>query len=352
MRPLLVITLVAFGVECFQVCGAVEYFYGIGTDAKLYQFSIDTAANTFSATAKVSLGGFISGYGNGTRYNESVSGLGIDASTGDIYFNYSYNTSSTSTSAPMTVVPYIYQRISGAADYKIPYPLGSAITSASLSATDTASGWMTGGTFYNGVYYTRLQGKDTLVGMPVTGTSTKSYASITSYTDWDHSSVTSMRNGDFVIGSDGTIYGSTVLNSQNNFYRQTLANATGGSGGWSTYNVDSTVPFNKQGALEIAGLGDSSRMYGVTTGGTKNVYLISNIDSIPTFTPLSGSLTIPINDLSLVLNTPLPVPESTAVGGVLGISFGIMIDWARRRLRSAKLTGNVRSPREPKAVRT
>lgn len=341
--PRIIITLVAIGVECFQVCGAVEYFYGIGTDANLYQFSIDTSANSFFATAKLNLGGFISGYGNGTRYNEIVSGLGVDASSGDIYFNYSYNTSSTSTSGPMTVVPYIYQRIPGASDYKNPYPLGSAITSANLPATDTASGWMTGGTFYNGVYYTTLQGKDTLVGMPVTGTTTKSYASITSYTDWDHSSITAMWNGDFVIGGSGTIYGSTVLNNQNNFYRQTLANATASSGGMTTYNVDSTIPFNKQGALEIAGLGDSSRLYGVTTGGTKQVYLVSNIDSIPTFTPLTGSLTIPITDLSVILNAPLQIPESAAAAGVLGISFGMVLEWILRRMRSAKIAGTVQS---------
>lgn len=150
---------------------ANEYIYGIGSDWALYQLTVDPVANTVSvAKQSVNLTGFISGWW--TRYNEVLNRLGIDQSTGDICFNYSYNCSATSTSGTMSVVPYIYQNQNGA--YKIPYALGAAVSSPTLAATDALGGWVPRATCCNGSYYAGMQATDTFVVLPITGSTTKS----------------------------------------------------------------------------------------------------------------------------------------------------------------------------------
>ncbi len=304
-----------------------EYIYGIGSDWALYQLTVDPVANTVAvAKQSVNLTGFISGWG--TRYNEVLNGLGIDQSTGDIYFNYSYNSSATSTSGTMSVVPYIYQNQNGA--YKVPYALGATITSTTLPATDASGGWMPRATYYNGSYYAGMQSSDTFVVLPITGSTTKSYTSVLQYTDWDHTTgTTSMSGGDFVLGSNGVVYGATDAAGVNIFFRQQLSNATNVSSGasWTNFNIDVSIPYATQGSIQVAGLGASTNLYVASTAG-QNLYRVNgyNGSSAPTFSQIGGSavLGVTFTDLSIVLSSPLPVPEAPTgpVGVILIVAAG------------------------------
>jgi hypothetical protein len=311
---------------------ATEYIYGIGTDWNLYQISVN--GSTVTTTAKLSLSGYIPGFG--THNNDYINGLGIDQSTGDIYFNYSYNNQSSTTSGTMTVVPYIYQNVNGA--YRAPYALGAAINSPTISATDVGAGWLPRATYYNGSYYAGLQQNDTMVVLPISGTTTKSYASITSYANWDHTSTTALNGGDFVIGNNNVIYGTTAINSGNTFYRQSLSSATDPANGtaWTTFNVDSSIPFATQGSIQVAGLGQSSNLYVISSTG-KNLYSVNNYDGVsaPTFSQIGSNGVIPITmtDLSIVVTTPLPVPEASTTVGAAAAVLGVGGEWLRRHRR-------------------
>ena len=142
-----------------RVGATTEYIYGIGTDWKIYEIDVDKTANTVTTSAKLSLSGYVAGFG--THQNEYINGLAIDSSTGDIYFNYSYNNNSTASSGTLSVVPYIYQKVNGA--YIAPYALGSVVTSATLPVTTVGSGYLPRSSFYAGAYWLGVQNSDTLV---------------------------------------------------------------------------------------------------------------------------------------------------------------------------------------------
>ena len=330
MRVLLVTLSLATGIVRL---GATEYIYGIGTDWNLYQISIN--GSTVTTTAKLNLSGYVSGFG--THNNDYLNGLGIDQSTGDIYFNYSYNNNSSSSSGTMTVVPYIYQNVNGS--YRTPYALGSAITSATLTATDVGAGWLPRGTYYNGAYYLGQQLSDTMVVLPITGSSTKSYSSVTAYSNWDHTSVTSLNGGDFVIGTNNVIYGTAGVSNANQFYRQQLTSATNSAGSaWTIFNVDASIPIATQGTIQVAGLGQSTNLYVISSTG-KNLYQVNGYDgaSAPTFTQIGSNGVIPVTmtDLSIVVTAPLPVPETSTV--MAGAAAAIGAGWeAFRRIRSQR----------------
>ena len=333
------LSFLTIGLGTAQSHAAAEYIYGIGTDWKLYEIKVDTSLNSVTTSVKLNLSGFVAGFG--THNNDYLNGLGIDQSTGDIYFNYSYNNNATSTAGTMTVVPYIYQNVGGA--YRAPYALGAAITSATLTATDVGSGWLPRATYFNGTYYAGLQNNDTLTVLPITGTTTKSYASVTSYANWDHSTFSQMGGGDFVVGNNNVIYGSTVGTNANFFFRQQLSNATNAASGasWTNFNVDSSLPFATQGSIQVAGLGQTSNLYVVSSTG-KNVYQVNGYDNstAPTFTQIgtTGIIPVSMSDLSIIVTTPLPVPESSTVFGAAAISLGVALEMYRRRRRgSARL---------------
>lgn len=328
--------LLAAWVGVAPVTAATDYIYSIGTDWKLYQINVDSVANTVSTSPKLTLSNYISGWGSSGRNNEYINGLGIDQATGNIYFNYSYNSSSTATSGTMTVVPYIYQNTGGG--YSPPYTLGAAINSPTLPATSVGAGWVPRATFYNGTYYAGIQNSDTFLVLPITGTTTKSYGTIASYSNWDHTSITSMQGGDFVIGSNSTIYGTTVISSANTFYRQPLANATNASSGaaWTSFNVDSSIPSATQGSIQIAGLGQSTNLY-VISSTSGNIYKVNGYDNgtAPTFSQIGSSGVIPVTmtDFSIIVSAPLPVPEASTILGAAGVSAGVVLEFLRRRHR-------------------
>ena len=296
-----------------SVRAAGEYIYGIGSDWSLYQITVDPTAATVSVKKEtINLTGYISGWG--TRYNEVLNGLGIDSATGDLYFNYSYNDSASSTAGTQSVVPYIYQQLNGS--YRSPYALGAAINSAVLPASDVSAGWLPRATYHNGTYYAGMQVNDTLVALPISGTITKSYSTVTKYTDWDHTTgTTSMSGGDFVIGTNEVIYGATTVSSANQFFRQQVSNATNGTSGgaWTNFNIDASIPYATQGSIQVAGLGQSTNLYVASTSG-QNLYLVNGYNgaSTPTFTQIGGTaaLGVTFTDLSIAFASPLAIPES------------------------------------------
>ncbi len=324
-------TLLVLLFAALPLRAANEYIYGIGTDWKIYEITVDKTANTVTTSAKLNLSGFVSGFG--TRNNEYINGLAIDPATGNIFFNYSYNSSASATTGPLTVVPYIYQKVNGS--YTIPYALGSAVTSATLPLTTVGSGYLPRSTYYNGSYWLGVQNSDTLVEFPIGGSSTKSYTAVNQYSNFDHSATTSLGGGDFVIGTNNVIYGSTVLTSANTFFRQQISNATNVSSGasWTNFNVDASIPFASQGSIQVAGLGQSTNLYVITSTG-KNVYFVNNFNgsSAPTFTQVGTSGVIPVTmtDLSIIVNAPLPVPEPTTLFVIPVATLGVLAESLRR----------------------
>lgn len=312
---------------------ANEYIYGIGTDWKIYEITVDKTANTVSVAAKLNLSGYVSGFG--TRNNEYINGLAIDPATGNIFFNYSYNNSASASTGPLTVVPYIYQKVNGS--YTIPYALGSAVTSATLPLTTGSSGYLPRSTYYNGSYWLGVQSSDTLVEFPIGGSTTKSYTAVNQFSNFDHSATTSLSGGDFVIGTNNVIYGSSVIANANTFFRQQISNATNVSSGasWTNFNVDASIPAATQGSIQVAGLGQSTNLYVITSTG-KNVYFVNNFNgsSAPTFTQVGASAVIPVTmtDLSIIVNTPLPVPEPTTLF-VIPVATVLVLAESRRRHR-------------------
>jgi hypothetical protein len=310
---LVTIWIVIFLGLAQSVRGAGEYIYGIGSDWSLYQITVDPTAATVSVKKEtLNLTGYISGWG--THNNEVLNGLGIDPATGDLYFNYSYNDSVSSTAGTQSVVPYIYQQLNGS--YRTPYALGAAITSAVLPASDVSAGWLPRATYHNGTYYAGMQVNDTFVALPISGTTTKSYSTVTKYTDWDHTTATtSMSGGDFVIGTNEVIYGATTISSANQFFRQQLSNATNAASGgaWTNFNIDASIPYATQGSIQVAGLGQSTNLYVASSSG-QNLYLVNGYNgaSTPTFTQIGGSaaLGVTFTDLSIAFASALPIPES------------------------------------------
>lgn len=313
---------------------ATEYIYGIGTDWKIYEIDVDKTANTVSTSAKLNLSTYVTGWG--THNNEYINGLAIDSATGNIYFNYSYNNSIIPTSGTMSVVPYIYQNVNGS--YVAPYALGAVVTSATLPATSVATGYLPRSAYYNGAYWLGVQNSDTLVQFPITGTTTKSYSVVNQFSNFDHSSTTVLGGGDFVIGTNDVIYGSTVISSGNTFFRQQLSNATNVSSGaaWTNFNVESSLPFATEGSIQVAGLGQSTNLYVITSTG-KNVYYVNNPDSstAPTFTQVGSSAVIPVvmTDLSIIVSSPLPVPEVLPFAVVPSLAAAGLIEGVRRLRR-------------------
>ncbi len=334
--PILFLSLFVFARSAR---GTTEYIYGIGTDWNIYQINVDKTANTVTSTKFGNLGGFVTGFG--THQNEYINGLAIDPSTGNIFFNYSYNNNSSASSGTLTVVPYIYQNVNGS--YITPYALGAAVTSATLPATTVGSGYLPRSAYYNGAYWLGVQNNDTLVQFPITGTTTKSYSAVNQFSNFDHTSTTTLGGGDFVIGSNDVIYGSTVLSSANTFFRQSVSNATNSSGAaWTSFNIDSSIPFATQGSIQVAGLGQSAAgdLYVISSSG-KNVYLVNGYDNstAPTFTQIgsSGAVPITMTDLSIIVTTPLPVPEvSNVVACGALLAAGAVEGLRRHRRRNRK----------------
>lgn len=325
----------ALMVSVLRVQAATEYLYGIGTDWNLYQLSVNKGASTVVSTKFGNLSGYVSGFG--THQNEYINGLAIDPATGNIFFNYSYNANTSASTGPLTVVPYVYQNKNGA--YIAPYALGAAITSSTLPLTTVSSGYLPRSAYYNGAYWLGVQNSDTLVQLPITGTTSLSYTGVNQFSNFDHSATTTLGGGDFVIGSNDVIYGSTVLSSANTFFRQQISNATNVASGasWTNFNIDSSIPFATQGSIQVAGLGQSasSDLYVVSSTG-RNVYLVNGNDdsTAPTFTQIGSSGVVPITmtDLSIIVTAPLPVPEtSTKMGGGLLVVAGTVEGWRRFR---------------------
>lgn len=320
---------------------ATEYIYGIGTDWKIYEIDVDKTANTVSTSVKLNLSTYVTGWG--THNNEYINGLAIDSATGNIYFNYSYNNNNSASAGTKSVVPYIYQNVNGS--YIAPYALGAVVTSATLPNTTVATGYLPRSAYYNGAYWLGVQNSDTLVQFPITGASTKSYSAVNQFSNFDHSSTTVLGGGDFVIGTNDVIYGATVLSSGNNFFRQQLSNATNVSSGaaWTNFSVDSSLPFATQGSIQVAGLGQSTNLYVITSTG-KTVYYVNNPDSstAPTFTQVGGSSVIPVvmTDLSIIVSSPLPVPEALPFAVVPSIAAAGLIEGVRRLRRRGRAGHN------------
>jgi hypothetical protein len=94
-----------------------HYLYGLHnvsdtTDGGVYnlvQFAIADpyGSPTVTSTAIIAdLGSFISGYNSSNRYFENINGLAINTSDHSVYFNYTYNDTSTSTTGNYTFQLY------------------------------------------------------------------------------------------------------------------------------------------------------------------------------------------------------------------------------------------------------
>ncbi len=324
---------------CFWARASDEYMYGIGSDWTLRQITVDPVANTVSVSNLLSLSSFVSGWG--THSHESINGLGVDPATGRIYFDYTYNANNgNATKAPLTVAPYVIDRVNGV--YTTPHPMSAPITSSTLTATTTVGGWLPGGEYFGGSYWATIQNSDSLVKFALDSSGTN-ISSTTQFSNYDHTSASTLTGGDFVINTNNTvIYGTDSQSSTNFFFRQSLSAATNSSGAaWTNFNVNSTLAFSTAGSIELGGMGQTTNLF-VATSTTHSLYLVTNYNSAssPGFSLLgsAGSLGISFVDLSVALTSPLNVPEASTWFGGLAAASGAAAHLLLRR-RAGKRRG-------------
>ncbi len=296
---------------------ATDTFYALSSVGYLYQIDVNTSTFAATTTLKQNLSTWVTT--SGTDFHAAYSGLAIDTSTGDIYFSYSYNSSSSSSSTGIrTVVPYVYQNVGGV--YQPAHTLGAAVTSTTLG--DVAGGWLASAAYYSGAYYAGINASDTLLKLAITGTTSKSYSSATQTANFDNTSTTSLTGGDFVIGSTGTIYGTTVTSGGNTFFRQTVGSASA----WTT----ATAP---AASLELTTTTSGGSGYALSTA-TGNLYTISSMDATPTFTlKTSGAVSSSLNltDLSVISGPLAALPEPSTILGAAAATAAVGAEGFRRR---------------------
>ena len=334
---------------------ATDYIYGLQNTnfnsgappiMNLVQFAISDAATSPTLASSIvlgNLGSYIPGYG--TRGSEYINGLAIDSDSNAAYFNYTYGGIDSETGLS-TLTFSLYR---AAFDFStntwdvgaVGGTYGSFTvnqgTGAPLSQTVTGGAWPVGD-FENGSYYSRGQFTDYMFRLDLDPTGTEAN-SITLIPNFDGLPTTVYGGGDVII-DNGQLYTATLDGTSTEFtvfMRRDLDDMLAGTGSATVIDIDSIIPTATYQALQIAGLGDSPYIYGLTQSGGQ-VFVFTNpegntaselgiqyVGSINDF--LNGSV---IADLSRGLSSPIAVPEPG--GAALLMTFGMIALLRRRRL--------------------
>jgi hypothetical protein len=327
---------------CPIVSAETDYIYGLHQTSlanntwNLAQFAIDNPNDVSpvvsASTVFSDLQSYISGYGSEGRFIEHLNGLAIDASTNTIYFNYTYaNTVLGGDVATYSFHLYQMQYQSNA--WQVSQVTGFDVLPSGIPNTDSQyGGAFPAAAFYDGYYYARGQYTQDIFRVKVNPDGTAS--DLTAYPNTYNVSIgTSFyAGGDMLIhnnGADTTLYTSTVQSTEflNMLLRNDLDDVIAGTGTTTVINFDSEVPFEVHGELQIAGLGEIGRMYGLSSA-SDNLFQFGNPDA-PTAAGLGirnladlSSFIGPdgrISDLTAGLTAPVPEPSSAALVALMGV---------------------------------
>jgi len=268
-----------------------DYFYAIRNNNGTWYLDEVSIYNPASTTPTVSvlqgilnLSAITPGF-NGSATSAYMNGLALDWLNRRFYWNSTSASGSTGYNFQLNTAYYdnvtktwSYQAVTGSNLSNIPFNTGTPNSSAA------GSGAFPRAAYYAGDYYGGGQNNDNMVAwrLNTAGTGLKTPA-FNDYPNFFHMTQT-FGGGDFVIRpQDGFLVTSTAVgNTTNTLFTQYMTNGFNPTGPAATSVViDGKIPRASEGALQIAGVGGVTRMYGLSSSGAT----ICRLDDYDTLVP-------------------------------------------------------------------
>jgi hypothetical protein len=264
-----------------------DYFYAIRSNNGNFYLDEVSVYNPNSATPTVSvtqgilnLNTATSGY-NASATNAYMNGLALDwlnrrfywnsSSAGSSGYNYQLNTAHYDN----VTKTWSYQTVTGSSLSNIPYNTGSP------NSSSAGSGAFPRAAYYAGDYYGGGQNNDNVVAwrLDSTGKALRSPA-FNDYPNFFHRTQ-KFGGGDFVIRpQDGLLVTSTAVdNTTNTLFNQFMTDGFNSGGPAATsININTQIPVSSNSAVQIAGVGGVTRLYGVASTSA-TLYRLDNYDT-------------------------------------------------------------------------
>jgi hypothetical protein len=269
-----------------------DYFYAIrSTNGNFYLDEI-SVYNPNSATPTVSvipgilnLNTATSGF-NASASNAYMNGLALDWLNRRFYWNSSssgssgYNFQLNTAYYDNVTKTWSYQTVTGSNLSNIPFNTGSP------NSSSAGAGAFPRAAYYAGDYYGGGQSNDNMVAwrLDTTGKALKTPA-FNDYPNFFHLTQ-KFGGGDFVIRpQDGLLVTSTAVdNTTNTIFNQFMTDGFNPSGPAATsVNINGQIPVSSNSAVQIAGVGGVTRMYGVSSIGAA----LHRLDNYDTASPVA-----------------------------------------------------------------
>ena len=262
-----------------------DYFYAIRQSGTQFFLDEISVYNPNSATPTVSVNPGILNLNtaspgfNANASNAVMNGLALDWLNRRFYWavtssgSSGYNFKLHSANYDNVSKTWNYQQVTGSTLTNIPFNTGvpnssSAGSGAFPRAAFYGGKYFAGGQLNNNVAVWNLDSVGLALGSPP----------ITDYPNFFHLNQT-FNGGDFVIRpQDGFLVTSTIYNGANTLFNQFITDGFNPSGpAATTVNIDSQIPSSVHSAVQIAGVGGVSRLYGLGANGT-TLYRIDRYD--------------------------------------------------------------------------
>jgi hypothetical protein len=269
-----------------------DYFYAIrSTNGNFYLDEI-SVYNPNSATPTVSvipgilnLNTATSGF-NASATNAYMNGLALDWLNRRFYWNSSssgssgYNFQLNTAYYDNVTKTWSYQTVTGSNLSNIPFNTGSP------NSSSAGAGAFPRAAYYAGDYYGGGQSNDNMVAwrLDTTGKALKTPA-FNDYPNFFHLTQ-KFGGGDFVIRpQDGLLVTSTAVdNTTNTVFNQFMTDGFNPSGPAArSVNINGQIPVSSNSAVQIAGVGGVTRMYGVSSIGAA----LHRLDNYDTTSPVA-----------------------------------------------------------------
>lgn len=264
-----------------------DYFYALRHTGSTWYLDEISVYNPNSATPTVSitqgilnLNASTPGF-NASASNAFMNGLALDWLNRRFYWN---STSSGSSGYNFQLNTAYYdnvtktwgsQAVTGSNLSNIPFNTGTPNSSAA------GSGAFPRAAYYAGDYYGGGQNNDNVVAWHLDSTGKALLTpKFTDYPNFFHLTQ-KFGGGDFVIRpQDGLLVTSTAVNNTaNTLYNQFMTNGFNPNGSAATsVNIDSKIPVSSNSAIQIAGVGGVTRLYGVAANSA-TVYRLDDYDT-------------------------------------------------------------------------
>jgi hypothetical protein len=276
-----------------------DYFYALRHTGTTWYLDEISVYNPASSTPTVSITQGILNMNTATpgfnpgASNAFMNGLALDWLNRRFYWNSTSSSGSTGYNFQLNTAYYdnvtkawSYQAVTGSNLSNIPFNTGTP------NSSSAGAGAFPRAAYYAGDYYGGGQSNDNMVAwrLDTTGKALKSPA-FNDYPNFFHLTQ-KFGGGDFVIRpQDGFLVTSTSLNNTTNtLFTQFMTNGFNPSGtAAATVNIDAQIPSASNSAIQIAGVGGVTRMYGVAANSAK-VYRLDNYDTASPVAVTVGNL--------------------------------------------------------------